>query len=290
MARTGTIRLGIAGWNFADWRGVFYPAGLPQKQELAYASRALGMIEINATFYGHQKAESFAAWAAATPAGFCFSVKGHQGITHIRRLKDVEPALAFFFASGVMALGARLGPFVWQLPANFRLDAARLETFLELLPQTPEALVGLAATATSDKRPPYLDATGIATVRHAIEVRHPSFADPAFLALLRRHNVALVTADTTEWPGMDVTADFAYLRLQGAPGSDHYEPAELDRWATRLAAIAAGSPPPDGRFAGPATDDGRPRDVYACFVSTDKVHAPANAMAAMRRLGLEPAS
>ncbi|MDR3474847.1 MAG: DUF72 domain-containing protein [Devosia sp.] len=286
MADTATIRLGIAGWTFADWRGEFYPKGLPQKQELNYASRALGSIEINSTFYGHQKPESFAAWAAETPPGFRFSVKGHQGITHIKRLKEVAPVLAFFFASGVMALGARLGPFVWQLPPNLSFNAERLEAFLALLPQTPETLVAFAETAVSDERPLFVDATGISRVRHALEVRHKSFADPAFVALLRQYNVALVTSDTAEWRNMDVTADFAYLRLQGAPGADHYEPAELDLWGQRLVALSQGQAPPQGRCIVDGSPDGQPRDVFTYFVSTDKVHAPRNAMAVMQRLGL----
>ena len=152
MGDQGSIRVGIAGWNFADWRGEFYPKGLPQKQELRYASRALGAIEINSTFYGHQKPESFASWAAETPAGFRFSVKGHQGITHIKRLKEVGPQLAFFFGSGVLALGDRLGPFVWQLPPNLKFDADRIERFLVQLPRTPTDLAAVAKTAVSEKR------------------------------------------------------------------------------------------------------------------------------------------
>jgi uncharacterized protein YecE (DUF72 family) len=288
MPQTGAIRIGIAGWNFADWRGPFYPKGLPQKQELAFASRALGAIEINSTFYGHQKAESFAAWAAETPAGFRFSVKGHQGITHIKRLKDVREPLCFFFGSGVLNLRERLGPFVWQLPPNFAFNAERLEAFFALLPQTPAALREMAGEARSDTRTLVADVEGIATVRHAIEVRHKSFGDPAFVALLEKYNIALVTADTAEWPYMDVTADFAYLRLQGAPGSDHYAEADLDRWAARLKALAEGAALPEGTFIGEPAGDGRPRDVFAYFVSTDKVHAPANATAVMRRLGIEP--
>ncbi|HTJ57204.1 MAG TPA: DUF72 domain-containing protein [Devosiaceae bacterium] len=288
MASDGKIRVGIAGWNFADWRGEFYPKGLPQKQELNYASRALGAIEINSTFYGHQKPESFAAWAADTPEDFRFSVKAHQVITHIKRLKEVEGSLANFFGSGVLALGARLGPFVWQLPPNLSFNAERMETFFALLPQTPEALVALAEKADGVKRPPFTEATGIARVRHAIEVRHKSFADPGFIDLLSRHNIALITADTAEWPNMDVTADFAYLRLQGAPGADHYEETELDLWAERLKALASGERLPGGIFAGAGVGDGKPRDVFAYFVSTDKVHAPRNAMAVMQRLGVEP--
>jgi uncharacterized protein YecE (DUF72 family) len=286
---TGTIRIGIAGWNFVPWRGEFYPEGLPQKQELDYASRALRTIEINATFYRHQKPASFAAWAAATPETFRFSVKGHQLVTHLKKLRDVEIPLANFFGSGVLALGDRLGPFVWQLPGNLGFEAGRLEAFLDLLPKAPDALINLAARA--DERlghAPYLELEGIAGIRHALEVRHRGFADPAVLKLLEKHNVALVTADTAEWPTMDITADFAYLRLQGAPGADRYSEAELDRWADRLRALAEGQPVPGGTWLGAAPSDGRARDVFAYFVSTDKVHAPANAVALMRRLGLAP--
>lgn len=288
MSAEGTIRIGIAGWNFADWRGPFYPEGLPQKQELHFASRELGAIEINATFYRHQTAKSFASWAAEAPQGFRFPVKGHQGITHIKRLKEVHDALAFFFGSGVLALGEKLGPFVWQLPPNLSFSADRIEGFLAQLPQTPEAAVAKAQTAASSSRELFTDTTGITKIRHAIEVRHKSFADPAFIALLRRYNVALVIADTDSWPYMDTTADFAYLRLQGAPGADHYSEADLDRWAARLQALATGGVLPDGKFVGDGNPDGKARDVFAFYVSTDKVHAPANAMATMRRLGVAP--
>jgi len=169
-----------------------------------------------------------------------------------------------------------------------KFDAERTERFLSLLPQTPKALIEIAEKAVSERRTLVADATGIETVRHAIEVRNTSFADPAFVALLRNYNVALVTADTAEWPAMDTTADFAYLRLQGAPGSDHYEDADLDRWANRLKALWEGRPIPDGKFIGDGATDGKPRDVFAYFVSTDKVHAPANAMATMKRLGIRP--
>src|SRR5690606_29223366 len=155
MAR---IRLGIAGWVFDEWRGgAFYPAGLKQKEELAYASRHLGAIEINSTFYSHQKAQSFLNWAAETPEDFVFSVKGHQLITHIKRLKDVEQPLANFFASGVLALGKRLGPFCWQLPPNLKYDKARMEAFLALLPRDRDALLALAGRNQGLKNQPFLD-------------------------------------------------------------------------------------------------------------------------------------
>jgi uncharacterized protein YecE (DUF72 family) len=282
----GTIRTGIAGWIYEEWRGgAFYPEGLKQKEELGYASRALGTIEINSTFYSHQKAKSFEGWAAQTPEDFVFPVKGHQGITHIKRLKDVELPLANFFASGVFALGKRLGPFVWQLPGNMKYDPERIVTFLELLPKTPEALLALAKKHDEKTKEPYLEMSGITRVRHAIEVRHLSFAEPKFIEMLRAANVALVVADTAEWPTLDVTADFIYCRLQGAPGSDHYEEADLERWAKRLSTWATGKPMTEGAFVGSPEPSPRPKDVFCHFVSTDKKNAPRNAMALAKKLG-----
>jgi uncharacterized protein YecE (DUF72 family) len=282
----GRVRTGIAGWVFEGWRkGAFYPAGLKQKEELAYASKALTTIEINSTFYSHQKATSFEGWASQTPEDFVFPIKGHQLVTHIKRLKDAELPLANFFASGPLALGRRLGPFVWQLPPNLKFDAERLETFLALLPKTPDTLLALAKKHDEKTKAPYLYVTGIDTVRHAIEVRHESFADKAFIDMMKANNVALVIADTAEWPTLDATADFIYCRLQGAPGSDHYEEADLDRWAKRVAAWRDGKPMTDGKFVGGPDEKPRPRDVFAHFVSTDKEHAPRNAIALAKRLG-----
>lgn len=283
---TGTIRLGTAGWVFEPWRDNFYPKGLKQKDELAWSSARLGNIEINATFYSHQKAASFQNWAAATPDDFVFSVKGHQLITHIKRLKDVEIPLANFFASGVLALGGKLGPFCWQLPGNTRYDADRVETFLGLLPHTPEALLALAAKSEGLKNDPFLDTTGITRVRHAIEVRHESFATPRFIEQLRAHNVALVVSDTAEWPYIDQTTDFAYARLQGAPGAERYTSEERSIRARWLKAWAEGRPVTDGRYVTAPEQSPPPRDVNAFFVSTDKDNAPHNARAVMAELGL----
>lgn len=284
MADKRTIRLGIAGWVFEPWRGgIFYPEGLKQKEELNYASRHLGVIEINATFRALQKPPSFRKWAAETPDGFVFSVKGHQAITHFKRLKDVDSTVASFLASGPLALGSRLGPFVWQLPPNLKFDLPRFEQFFALLPKTPDAAVELARKHDGLKDP-HLAADGVERIRHAVEVRNESFAVPEFIDLCRNHNIAVVTADTAEWPTMDATADFTYARLQGAPGSDHYEPADLDLWAKRLDAQASGKPVPGARLVAKADD--RPRDVFALFVSTDKEHAPQNARAVMQRLGI----
>jgi uncharacterized protein YecE (DUF72 family) len=282
---TGTIRLGTAGWVYEPWRDNFYPKGLKQKDELAYSSARLGNIEINATFYSHQKAASFQNWAAATPEGFVFSVKGHQLVTHIKRLKDVEIPLANFFASGVLALGGKLGPFCWQLPGNSKYDPDRMEAFLNLLPHTPEALVALASKSQGLKNEPWLDITGITRIRHAIEVRHESFAVPGFIEQLRAHNVALVFADTAEWECIDQTADFAYARLQGAPGAESYTPEEREQRGKWLADLAEGRPVGWIYITGPE-DNPPPRDVHAFFVSTDKDNAPHNARAVMQQLGL----
>ncbi|MDC9826465.1 DUF72 domain-containing protein [Devosia sp. ZB163] len=283
----GTIRLGTAGWVFEPWRKNFYPDGLKQREELAYASAQLGNIEINATFYSHQKATSFENWASQTPDDFVFTVKGHQLVTHIKRLKDVEIPLANFFASGVMALGRKLGPFCWQLPGNSSYDPARMEDFLALLPQTPDELTTLAGKTDYAKNPPYLDATGIGRVRHAIEVRHKSFADERFIAQLRRYNVALVVADTADWPHIDQTADFSYARLQGAPGRESYSTDERDARTGWLKAWAEGSAVADGTYVTGPEAAPPPRDVFAFFVSTDKEHAPDNARAVMAMLGLK---
>ncbi|ODT82286.1 MAG: hypothetical protein ABS76_08540 [Pelagibacterium sp. SCN 64-44] len=271
MARQGTIRTGTAGWVYEPWRGSFFPKGLVQKKELAYAASRLTSIEINATFRGNQKPESFARWAGETPPGFQFSVKGPQLVTHIRRLKHCTRELANFFASGPLALGDRLGPFVWQLPPNLAFEPESFEAFLALLPQDPDAYLALAGRADGAKAPPYLEADGVTTIRHAIEPRHPSFEGGAANELLARYNVARVIADTVENPARDLTADFAYCRLQGPAHPDAAGYAAED--IADLAATMAG-----WRDAG--------RDVYAYFVHEDKLHAPANAIALRQALGI----
>ena len=192
------IRIGISGWTYPPWRrGNFYPAKWPQKRELEYASRKVNSIEINGSFYSLQRPESYRAWYEATPADFLFSVKGGRFITHLKRLRDVAAPLANFFASGILLLREKLGPILWQLPPSFRYDPERLEDFFHLLPRDTRAaaelarhhdarLDGPAWTRTDRNRP----------LRHALEVRHDSFLDEKFIALLRRHYIALVVADT----------------------------------------------------------------------------------------------
>jgi uncharacterized protein YecE (DUF72 family) len=268
-------RIGISGWTYPPWRRVFYPDGLPQRRELEFASRQLGSIEINGTFYALQRPESFRTWAEQTPDEFVFSVKGGRFITHMKKLRDVDTALANFFACGVLALGPKLGPLLWQLPPNFGYDAERIEAFLSLLPRTTTAAAELAAQ--HDER--VEDRAWVTTdadrpVRHAIEVRHASYETQSLLALLRAHGVAAVTADTAgKWPMIEEqTADFSYVRLHGAEElyTSGYTDEGLDAWAAKVRAWGQG------------------RDVFVYFDNDVKVHAPFDAMGLMRRLDLSP--
>lgn len=283
----GKIRIGISGWRYAPWRGVFYPKKLRQADELHFASRQFSTIEINGTFYSQQRPESFAKWCEATPKNFVFSIKGPRYISHIRRLKDCRQPLANFFASGLLRLGPKLGPILWQLPPNFRFDAERLEDFFKLLPRDSQAAARLAKdherkyaawTETDRKRP----------LRHALEIRHDSFVTPEFVALLRKHKVALVCADTVEWPRlMDVTTDFVYCRLHGSEVLYHsgYDAKALRQWAKRLDAWSHGGDAPDGRRASskPAPQR-RKRDVFVYFDNDAKVRAPYDARDLIARI------
>jgi uncharacterized protein YecE (DUF72 family) len=289
--RRATIRIGVSGWTYAPWRGHFYPEGLVQKNELAFAARQFPALEINGTFYGLQKPDAFARWAQAVPDGFVFAVKGSRYITHMRRLRDIETPLANFFASGPLRLGPKLGPLLWQFPPSFRFDAALMKDFLGLLPLNTLAAAKLARR--HDERlegRAWLQADAKRAVRHAIEVRHDSFRDPAFIDLLAQHGVALVCADTVDWPRlMDLTSDFVYCRLHGSAElyRSRYKKADLKRWAARIEAWADGEPMKDGEFVGdPHAAPAQPRDVFLFFDNTDKRHAPADASALMRMLDL----
>jgi uncharacterized protein YecE (DUF72 family) len=290
------IRIGISGWSYPGWRGIFYPKGLPQRRELEHAARLFDSIEINGTFYSLQRPASFLAWRRETPDGFVFALKGGRFITHMKRLKGVDQALANFFASGVLALGPKLGPILWQLPERFRFDEERIDAFLRLLPRDTGAAARLAAghDARLDGRA-CIVTDAVRPLRHAIEVRHGSFADPAFVALLRRHGVALCVADTPDYLYLeDVTADFVYCRLHGSEQlyASGYDDAALDRWAARLRAWAAGGEPEGAvRVAGagpapPAPPGGR--DVYVYFDNDAKVRAPFDALGLAKRLAAAP--
>jgi len=285
-----SIHIGISGWRYAPWRGVFYPEDLPQRRELEFASRRFSSIELNGSFYSLQRPQFYEQWYRDTPEGFLFSVKGGRFITHMKKLRDIQQPLANFFASGVFNLREKLGPFLWQFPPNFGYDRERLEPFLQMLPQDPDAAMALArAHAPWLSGRTQLQLQGSRKLRHAIEIRHPSFLDPAFVALLRRYGVALVVADTAgKWPYLeDVTAPFVYLRLHGDEElyASGYSDAALDRWAQRIRAWSKGSEPADAhRIAGKPPAARRSRDVYCYFDNDMKVRAPFDAESLMQKL------
>jgi uncharacterized protein YecE (DUF72 family) len=285
-------RIGISGWTYTPWRGVFYPRGLPQKQELPYASRAMNSIEINGTFYSLQRPSSFQSWYEQTPDDFVFSVKAARYITHMKKLRGVEAPLANFFASGILALREKLGPILWQLPPSLGFDAERLRSFFNLLPRDTRAAVKLAKRHDERlKGRSFLETDANRPIRHAMEIRHETFKTPAFIKLLREHDVALVIADTAgKWPVMeDVTADFVYARLHGDLELyvSGYTDAALDRWAEKFKLWHAGREPKDAARAGDKPATRAPsRDVYVYFDNDAKVHAPFDATGLARRLGL----
>ena len=288
----GSIYIGVSGWRYPPWRGVFYPPGLAQDEELAYASRALPSIELNGSFYSLQRPASYSAWHDATPAGFRFSVKGNRFITHTLRLRDIDGPLANVFASGVFNLREKLGPFLWQFPPNYQFDAERMEHFMRLLPHDSKHALALARTHEPRMRGRVaLEIDANHKLRHAIEVRHASFADPAFVALARQYKVAIVVADTAgKWPLIeDVTADFMYLRLHGEKElyASGYTDAALDRWAARIDAWTGGGQPADAHLVSDVAAPKRAsRDLFCYFDNDIKVRAPYDAQRLMRRLGL----
>jgi len=266
MNARGQIRIGVGGWVFEPWRGVFYPSDLAQKNELQFASRKLTAIEINATYYGSQKPETFAKWARETPDGFVFTLKGSRFTTNRRVLAEAGESIRRFMDQGLTELGDKLGPILWQFAPTKRFEEADFGAFLELLP------------ATLDGR----------RLRHCVEVRHPSFQTPAFAALLRQFQVPVVFADHADYPALaDVTGDFVYARLQTGDDAVEtaYEPAVLDAWAGRLLTWAEGGRPADLACADPAyLAPVQPRDVFAFIIHEGKLRAPAGAMALIERV------
>jgi uncharacterized protein YecE (DUF72 family) len=242
------IRVGIGGWSYKPWRGEFYPEGLAQARELAYASNRLSSIEINSTFYGSQRPASFDKWHADTPADFMFSVKAPRFATHRRKLAEAGDSIERFFGSGVLRLREKLGPINWQLGPATTFDSGDIEAFLALLPRTVDGR----------------------SIRHAVEVRHVSFAVPAFTALARKYGVATVLALDSKFPEIeDAAAPFVYARVMGttAKWNAGYSRRALDAWAARARAWKTGG-----------------RDVYLYFISGCKVRNPAAAMALIERL------
>jgi uncharacterized protein YecE (DUF72 family) len=272
-------RIGISGWLYPPWRGVFYPDDLRQAGELAFASRQFPTIELNSSFYRLHTPQVYRGWSEQTPARFVFAIKGPRFITHIKRLKNVDDPLSVFFASGPLALGRKLGPFLWQLPPNFRYDHSIIDQFLARLPRrADEALAMARRHAPTDMPEAFLKRR----LRHALEVRHVSFLDEDFIRLARRHGVAVVVSDgARRWPMIrDVTAGFVYLRLHGEKKlyGSRYGDASLNRWADRIQAWLDGDQLPDKTLLAP---DGMPRrqsrDVYVYFDNDTKVDAPFDA-------------
>jgi uncharacterized protein YecE (DUF72 family) len=283
------VRVGISGWTYAPWRKVFYPPGLPHRLELDYVSRRLSSIEINGSFYSLQHKDSWRKWHDATPPGFVFSVKGPRFVTHMKKLRDVETPLANFFASGVLALADKLGPVLWQLPPNLGFNPEVLAAFIDLLPRTTDAAAELAARHDERMEGRALTTAPVSRpIRHALEVRHRTFNDPAFVQLLRSRDVALVRADTGgRFPELDdVTSDFAYLRLHGAEElyASGYDAESLSQWASRVEALRSGRTPHDGVRLAPSAPRRR-RPVFVYFDNDAKVRAPVDALALTALLG-----
>ncbi|MGA7886967.1 MAG: DUF72 domain-containing protein [Acidobacteriaceae bacterium] len=299
MSAHGTVRIGISGWTYKGWRGVFYPEKLAHKRELTFAAETFPTVEINGTFYSLQRPSSYEKWAAETPERFVFAVKGSRYVTHMRRLRNIRTPLANYFASGVLKLEEKLGPFLWQFPPNFQFNPELLDEFLTMLPRDTEAAAELATEHDHRlKGRAFLEPSSKRRLRHAVEIRHPSFITPEFITLLRRHRVALVCADTVEWPRLlDVTADFLYLRLHGSEQlyASGYSGKALDIWARRIGAWARGQEPRDSPISSPAVPEGeyasaaRPpkrarRDVFVYFDNDAKVRAPFDAQALRKRV------
>jgi uncharacterized protein YecE (DUF72 family) len=290
-SRRGHIRIGISGWTYAPWRGTFYPKGLVQKNELPYASSVLSSIEINGTHYGLQRPGSYAAWYEQTPVGFAFSVKAPRYITHMRRLRDIEAPLANFLLSGVLRLNEKLGPILWQFPPNFQYNRDLFEAFLERLPHSTSAAARLL-----DQCDDRMEGRTWAKIdqdrpmRHAVEIRHQSFATREFVGLLREYDVALVVADTGgKWPMLfDVTADFVYIRLHGVEElyASGYTERALADWAAKISAWSRGRDAPKAKLLdGPARKRAA-RDVYVYFDNDIKVKAPFDAARLGVKLGI----
>ncbi len=260
----GQIHIGIGGWVFEPWRGTFYPDKLSQKRELEYAASKLTSIEINGTYYGSQKPESFARWRAETPDGFVFALKGSRFCTNRRVLAEAGPSVEKFVTSGLSELKEKLGPINWQFMATKAFDSADFEAFLKLLPKEVEGI----------------------KLRHAVEVRHPSFRSPDFVALLREYGVAAITSGDSDFPQIaDVTAPFVYARIMGTKEAEEqgYSAKELDAWAGRAKDWAKGIAPADLELVAPAAEKA-PRDVFLYVISGDKVRNPAAAMALIERV------
>jgi uncharacterized protein YecE (DUF72 family) len=289
MSRAGRIFIGISGWRYKGWRGSFYPKNLPHRRELEFAAQHFNTIELNGSFYSLQRPQSYKQWHDETPDDFTFAVKGSRYITHMLKLNNAEAPLANFFAQGVLRLGKQLGPILWQFPPQFAFNPEKLQNFFDLLPRTQNEAAQLARRHDQRlKGRSWLKVEADIPIRHAIEIRHASYECPEFIALLRKNRIALVVADTVEWPLLlDVTADFVYCRLHGSEQlyASGYEADAIDTWARRVALWSRGQEVTDGNRAHskPAQKRGA-RDVYIYFDNDAKVRAPFDAEALRKRV------
>ena len=276
--RTGTAYIGISGYDYKPWRGQFYPDDLPARRWLEFASGRFNSIELNGTFYSLKSPKVFERWVSEVPArDFVFAVKGGRFITHNLKLRNAERSLGNFFASGVLALGKRTGPFLWQLPATYRFDAERMDTFMRMLPRSARDAEAVALQHDDRlRRGALVDAAAPVRYRHCFEVRHESYFHEEFYAILRERKCGFVIADTAgKFPyAEEVTADFVYVRLHGSQVlyASGYSDAELDAWAAKIA-----------HWRSPA---GGARDVYVYFDNDAKVHAPFDAQRLAERVGV----
>ncbi|WP_448951600.1 DUF72 domain-containing protein [Labrys neptuniae] len=263
---TGQIRVGIGGWTFEPWRGSFYPATLAQKRELEYASRQVTAIEINGTYYGSQKPESFAKWHAETPDDFVFAMKANRFATNKRVLSEAGKSIEMFIGSGIVELKSKLGPINWQFMPTKKFDPADFEGFLKLLPKSHEGHA----------------------LRHVVEVRHDSFNVPEFIDLVRAYEVGIVLTDKASFPHIhDVTAPFVYARLQAASEDEElgYSAAALDKWAERAKQWAKGGEPADlATTSDKKAPQAAGRDVFVFMINGFKPKAPTAAKAMIERL------
>jgi uncharacterized protein YecE (DUF72 family) len=286
------IRVGVSGWAYPEWRGVVFPEGLVQKRELQYLGERMNSIEINGTFYSLQSPKSFQKWLGETPDELLFAVKGSKFITHQKKLKDVRIPLATFFASGVLCLGERLGPILWQFSPWYRFDAERIDEFLKLLPRTSGEAAKLSKENTIKvKEKSWTEVVADVKLRYAFEPRHESFFCQEFVDLLSKHNMSLAFADAADKFGYaeDVTADFVYIRLHGDEElylSD-YRDTELDRWAKRIKTWQRGTEPRDAKKISKAKPPRQERDVYVYFDNSMAGHAFFDATYLAGALGIK---
>ena len=285
---SGKIRIGLSGWSYRDWRGDFYPEGLPHKEELAYAAARFPTLEVNGTFYGLSTPKAMRSWYQAAPEGFIYAVKGSRFITHNKKLNDVDEPLANLMASGILELREKLGPILWQIGPNLRFDAERMDRFLASLPRDLDQVSPLARQATLD-RPHAIDRVGANhRVRHVIEPRHESFFVEDMARIARRHGVAIAFSHSSAWPYTEeVTAGFVYLRLHGprALYASGYTRPELKEWARKIIAWSEGSEPEDARRITERIPPHRKnRDVYVYFDNDSGGHAPRDAAELIRLL------